>query len=176
MWHGIWPIRWATSTGCVTGRATTPIFPRDPDGKERDVRDPVADRRRGAFNLVSSQVMLVTDKQADIAILRTLGLSPGSVMAVFVVQGVLIGISGIVAGVIGGVLLTNNLNHVMHFIERLLGFELMPADVYYISGGVPTELRPDNLLAIAIAFVMCMLPRCIRRGGPRVPIRRGAAL
>lgn len=111
-----------------------------------------------AFNLVSSLIMLVTDKQADIAILRTLGLSPGSVMAVFVVQGVLIGISGIVAGVIGGVLLTNNLNHVMHFIERLLGFELMPADVYYISGGVPTELRPDNLLAItAIAFVMCML-------------------
>ena len=94
-----------------------------------------------AFNLVSSLIMLVTDKQADIAILRTLGLSPGSVMAVFVVQGVLIGISGIVAGVIGGVLLTNNLNHVMHFIERLLGFELMPADVYYISGGVPTELR-----------------------------------
>ena len=111
-----------------------------------------------AFNLVSSLIMLVTDKQADIAILRTLGLSPGSVMAVFVVQGTLIGVSGIVLGVIGGVVLTENLNGVMRLIEGILGFELMPADVYYISGGVPTDLRPDNILAIAgIAFGMCML-------------------
>ncbi len=111
-----------------------------------------------AFNLVSSLIMLVTDKQADIAILRTLGLSPGSVMAVFVVQGALIGISGIALGVVGGVLLTRNLNAIMHLIERLLGFELMPADVYYISGGVPTDLRLDNILSIVgIAFVMCML-------------------
>ncbi len=111
-----------------------------------------------AFNLVSSLIMLVTDKQADIAILRTLGFSPGSVMAVFVVQGTLIGVSGIVLGVIGGVLLTENLNAVMHLLERILGFELMPADVYYISGGVPTDLRADNIVAIAgIAFLMCML-------------------
>jgi lipoprotein-releasing system permease protein len=111
-----------------------------------------------AFNLVSSLIMLVTDKQADIAILRTLGLSPRSVMAVFVVQGALIGISGIALGVVGGVLLTRNLNAIMHLIERILGFELMPADVYYISGGVPTDLRLDNVLSIVgIAFVMCML-------------------
>ncbi|MCX7555907.1 lipoprotein-releasing ABC transporter permease subunit [Xanthomonadaceae bacterium JHOS43] len=111
-----------------------------------------------AFNLVSSLIMLVTDKQADIAILRTLGLSPGSVMAVFVVQGTLIGVAGIVTGVIGGTALTMNLNHVMHFVERILGFELMPADVYYISGGVPTDLRTDNIVMIAgIAFAMCMM-------------------
>ncbi len=111
-----------------------------------------------AFNLVSSLIMLVTDKQADIAILRTLGFSPASVMAVFVVQGALIGVIGIVTGIAGGIVLTKNLNHVMHFIERILGFELMPADVYYISGGVPTDLRVDNILAIAgIAFVMCMI-------------------
>lgn len=111
-----------------------------------------------AFNLVSSLIMLVTDKQADIAILRTLGFSPGSVMAVFVVQGVLIGVIGIAGGIVGGILLTKNLNHVMHFVERILGFELMPADIYYISGGVPTDLRADNILAIAgIAFVMCMI-------------------
>lgn len=111
-----------------------------------------------AFNLVSSLIMLVTDKQADIAILRTLGLSPGSVMAVFVVQGTLIGVIGIAAGIAGGIVLTKNLNHVMHFVERILGFELMPADVYYISGGVPTDLRADNILAIAgIAFAMCMI-------------------
>lgn len=111
-----------------------------------------------AFNLVSSLIMLVTDKQADIAILRTLGFSPGSVMAVFVVQGVLIGVIGIAGGIVGGILLTKNLNHVMHFVERILGFELMPADIYYISGGVPTDLRADNILAIAgIAFAMCMI-------------------
>ena len=111
-----------------------------------------------AFNLVSSLIMLVTDKQADIAILRTLGLSPGSVMAVFVVQGTLIGISGIALGIVGGVILTENLNAIMHVIEAIVGFELMPADVYYISGGVPTDLRIDNILAVAgIAFGMCMV-------------------
>lgn len=111
-----------------------------------------------AFNLVSSLIMLVTDKQADIAILRTLGLSPGSVMAVFVVQGTVIGVVGILAGVAGGISLTLNLDHVMRFIERLLGFELMPADVYYISGDLPVDLRPENILwIVTIAFVMCML-------------------
>ncbi|MDP1125066.1 FtsX-like permease family protein, partial [Klebsiella pneumoniae] len=64
-----------------------------------------------AFNLVSSLIMLVTDKQADIAILRTLGFSPASVMAVFVVQGALIGVIGIVTGIAGGIVLTKNLNH-----------------------------------------------------------------
>ncbi len=111
-----------------------------------------------AFNLVSSLIMLVTDKQADIAILRTLGLSPGSVMAVFVVQGTLIGVAGILAGTVGGIALTLNLSHVMRFVERVLGFELMPADVYYITGDLPTDLRPENILwIITIAFVMCML-------------------
>jgi lipoprotein-releasing system permease protein len=111
-----------------------------------------------AFNLVSSLIMLVTDKQADIAILRTLGFSPGSVMAVFVVQGTVIGVVGILAGTVGGIALTLNLSHVMRFIERLLGFELMPADVYYITGDLPTELRPENILwIVTIAFVMCML-------------------
>ena len=110
-----------------------------------------------AFNLVSSLIMLVTDKQADIAILRTLGFTPGSVMAVFVVQGTLIGVSGIALGVVGGVLLTQNLDTIMQVLESILGFELMPADVYYISGGVPTDLRLDNILTISgVAFVMCM--------------------
>ena len=110
-----------------------------------------------AFNLVSSLVMLVTDKQADIAILRTLGLTPGSVMGVFMVQGTLIGIVGILLGLIGGVLLTLNLHHVVAVLESTLGFELMPADVYYITG-VPTDLRADDVGSIAgIAFVLCML-------------------
>jgi lipoprotein-releasing system permease protein len=110
-----------------------------------------------AFNLVSSLVMLVTDKQADIAILRTLGLSPRSVMGVFVVQGSLIGVAGIVLGLVGGVLLTLNLHHVVSFLESALGFELMPADVYYITG-VPTELRGDDVATIAlVAFVLCTM-------------------
>ena len=116
----------------------------------------------GAFNLVSSQVMLVTDKQADIAILRTLGLTPGGVMQVFIVQGTLIGIIGTVSGVIGGILLTLNLEHILRLIERVLGVELMPEDVYYITG-LPTQLNTDDVImiaciALAMAFVATIYP------------------
>ena len=116
----------------------------------------------GAFNLVSSQVMLVTDKQADIAILRTLGLSPGGVMKVFVVQGSLIGIIGTVLGVIGGIVLTLNLEHILRAIEAVLGVQLLPEDVYYITG-LPTELRPVDvtviaLVALAMAFAATIYP------------------
>ncbi len=110
-----------------------------------------------AFNLVSSLVMLVTDKQADIAILRTLGLSPGAVMATFMVQGTLIGLIGIALGLAGGVGLTLNLSRVVAAMEWLFGFEMMPADVYYISG-VPTLLRSEDLLLIAaMSLVLCLL-------------------
>jgi lipoprotein-releasing system permease protein len=110
-----------------------------------------------AFNLVSSLIMLVTDKQADIAILRTLGMTPGQVLGVFVVQGTLIGAIGILLGVGGGVLLTLNLDYVVAGIEAVLGFEVMPADVYYITG-VPTVLRADEVGLIGVvAFVMCCL-------------------
>ena len=111
-----------------------------------------------AFNLVSSLVMLVQDKQSDIAILRTLGMSPGGVMRVFIVQGLVIGVVGISIGVAGGVLLATNLSHVVRFIEGLVGAELMPADVYYISGGVPTAVYASDVATIAsVAFFMCML-------------------
>jgi lipoprotein-releasing system permease protein len=110
-----------------------------------------------AFNLVSSLVMLVQDKQADIAILRTLGLSPGAVMRVFMVQGSVIGVVGVGLGVVGGVLLSENLSHIVKFIERLTGSELMPADVYYISG-VPTAIEPSDVALVAVvALVMCLL-------------------
>ncbi len=110
-----------------------------------------------AFNLVSSLVMLVQDKQADIAILRTLGLSPGAVMRVFMVQGTVIGVVGVGLGTIAGVLLSLNLSVIVHFIEGLTGSELMPADVYYISG-VPTAVEPSDVaLVAAVAFVMCLL-------------------
>ena len=116
----------------------------------------------GAFNLVSSQVMLVTDKQADIAILRTLGLTPRGVMQVFMVQGTLIGVIGTVLGVIGGVLLTLNLEHILAAIEAAFGVQLLPSDVYYITG-LPTELKADDVVAIALialgmAFVATLYP------------------
>jgi lipoprotein-releasing system permease protein len=110
-----------------------------------------------AFNLVSSLVMLVQDKQSDIAILRTLGMSPGGIMRVFIVQGLVIGVVGIAIGVAGGVLLASNLSHVVHFVEQLLGAELMPSDVYYISG-VPTAVYASDVAMVAVvAFVLCLL-------------------
>lgn len=116
----------------------------------------------GAFNLVSSQVMLVTDKQADIAILRTLGLTPRGVMQVFVVQGTLIGVIGTVLGVIGGIVLTLNLEHILKAIEAVVGLQLLPEDVYYITG-LPTELQTSDVViiaavALAMAFMATIYP------------------
>jgi lipoprotein-releasing system permease protein len=111
----------------------------------------------GAFNLVSSQVMLVTDKQADIAIMRTLGLSPRGVMQVFMVQGTLIGVIGTVLGVVFGILLTLNLEHILRAVEAVLGVQLLPQDVYYITG-LPTDLQTGDVVAIAsVALAMAFL-------------------
>jgi lipoprotein-releasing system permease protein len=108
-----------------------------------------------AFNLVSSLVMLVTDKQADIAILRTLGLAPGEVMRTFMVQGILIGTVGIVLGLALGVPLAAHVDQVMHVLERALGFQLMPAEIYYISD-LPSDLRRADVAAVAaLAFALC---------------------
>ncbi|QIL20487.1 lipoprotein-releasing ABC transporter permease subunit [Thermomonas sp. HDW16] len=116
----------------------------------------------GAFNLVSSQVMLVTDKQADIAILRTLGLTPRQVMQVFMVQGSLIGVIGTVAGVVGGILLTLNLDRILSAIEYVFGVQLLPEDVYYITG-LPTDLQASDVttiacVALAMAFLATLYP------------------
>ncbi len=116
----------------------------------------------GAFNLVSSQVMLVTDKQADIAILRTLGLTPRQVMQVFMVQGSLIGIVGTLLGIFGGILLTLNLSSILKGIELAFGVQLLPEDVYYITG-LPTDLQASDVstiaaVALAMAFVATLYP------------------
>ena len=96
-----------------------------------------------AFNIVSTLVMVVTDKRADIAILKTLGMAPGGVMVVFIVQGVVIGVLGAVIGGVCGVLSALNVETVVPFLERLLATEFFPADVYVISE-FPGELRwPD---------------------------------
>jgi lipoprotein-releasing system permease protein len=110
-----------------------------------------------AFNLVSTLVMLVTDKQSDIAILRTLGMTPGSVMGVFVVQGVVVGVIGIGLGLIGGIALAENVSEVMHFLERTFGFQLFPAEVYYISD-LPSDLRANDVLRITgLSFLIAAL-------------------
>ena len=109
-----------------------------------------------AFNIVSTLVMAVTDKQADIAILRTLGASPGSIMGIFMVQGALIGFIGLALGVAGGVALALNIDVVVPFIERLLGTELMSKEVYYISS-LPSELQWGDVLTITgLSFVLSL--------------------
>jgi lipoprotein-releasing system permease protein len=109
-----------------------------------------------AFNLVSTLVMLVTDKQADIAILRTLGQSPRSIMGVFMVQGILVGTLGIVLGVVFGVLLSLNLSALVKWIEQTFGVSFLSADVYYISE-LPSDLQWTDVSWITItAFVFCI--------------------
>ncbi|MGA9343268.1 MAG: lipoprotein-releasing ABC transporter permease subunit [Rhodanobacteraceae bacterium] len=108
-----------------------------------------------AFNLVSTLVMLVTDKQADIAILRTLGQSPKSVMGVFMVQGVLVGTLGIALGAIFGVALALNVAALVHWIEQTFGIVFLSPDVYYISE-LPSDLHWSDVGWITlIAFVFC---------------------
>ena len=110
-----------------------------------------------AFNIVSTLVMAVTDKQADIAILRTLGASPGSIMSVFMVQGALIGFIGLALGVAGGVALALNVDVVVPFIERVLGTELMSKEVYYISA-LPSELQWGDVITITlVSFVLSLV-------------------
>lgn len=109
-----------------------------------------------AFNLVSTLVMLVTDKQADIAILRTLGQTPRSIMGVFMVQGVLVGTLGIVLGVGFGVLLSLNLSALVHWIERTFHVTFLSADVYYISE-LPSDLQWSDVGWITLtAFLFCI--------------------
>jgi len=110
-----------------------------------------------AFNLVSTLVMLVTDKQADIAILRTLGMTPRTIMGTFMVQGVIVGVVGITFGLVLGVILADNVSEVMNALERWFGFQLMPADIYYISD-LPSDVRMPQVLTIAgLAFLFASL-------------------
>ena len=110
-----------------------------------------------AFNIVSTLVMVVTDKEADIAILRTLGTSPASVMMIFFVQGTLIGLIGTLLGMIGGVMLATNVETVVPAIEAFFNTKFLPPDIYYISE-VPSDMRwPDVFLISGVAFVMSMV-------------------
>lgn len=110
-----------------------------------------------AFNIVSTLVMMVTDKYADIAILRTLGMSPGGIMGIFMVQGIVIGLIGTILGVIGGVILALNVSNIIAWIETILGYQFLPAEVYYISD-LPSDLHWNDVTVIGItAFVLSIL-------------------
>jgi lipoprotein-releasing system permease protein len=103
-----------------------------------------------AISIAITLVMAVTDKQADIAILRTLGASPRSIMGVFIVQGTIIGFLGTLIGLILGVVLATYLNDIMHFLQRLFHTEFLPSSVYYISD-LPAAISIHDVLKITIA-------------------------
>ena len=107
-----------------------------------------------AFNIVSALIMVVTDKESDIAILRTLGVTPGSVMLIFIVQGMLIGLIGTLLGMVGGVLLADNVETLVPAIEHLFNTKFLSPDVYYISE-VPSDMRWSDVgLITLVAFLM----------------------
>lgn len=110
-----------------------------------------------AFNIVSTLVMVVTDKQADIAVLRTLGVTPSSIMAIFVVQGALIGFIGTIVGAGLGVLIALNVEHIVIWIEQLFNTRFLSPEIYSIST-VPSDMRWPDVRAIAIvSFVLTIL-------------------
>ncbi|HNZ55763.1 MAG TPA: lipoprotein-releasing ABC transporter permease subunit [Methylophilaceae bacterium] len=110
-----------------------------------------------AFNIVSTLIMAVTDKRADIAIMRTLGASPSSIMQIFVVQGALIGVIGTLAGVILGVLVALNIDVIVPFIEHVFGIQFLDKDVYMITS-VPSQLLWSDVLVIMLtSFVLSLL-------------------
>ncbi len=110
-----------------------------------------------AFNIVSTLVMAVQEKYADIAILRTLGASPASIMIVFVLQGAIIGIVGLIAGVVGGLLLANNLDVVIPALEAVTGATLWNKEVYYISELPSQVLMSDVVTITTLSFVLTLL-------------------
>jgi lipoprotein-releasing system permease protein len=115
-----------------------------------------------AFNLVSTLVMTVTDKRADIAILRTLGASPGSIMGIFVVQGAMVGVIGTLAGLLLGLGVAFNIDVIVPALEQALGASFLPKDIYLISR-MPSDpqqadIVPVTVIALLLAFVATLYP------------------
>ena len=115
-----------------------------------------------AFNLVSTLVMTVTDKRADIAILRTLGASPGSIMGIFVVQGAMVGVIGTVAGLLLGLGIAFNIDVIVPALEQALGASFLPKDIYLISR-MPSDpqqadIVPVAIIALVLAFLATLYP------------------
>ncbi len=109
-----------------------------------------------AFNIISSLVMAVKDKQSDIAILRTLGAAPQSITKIFMVQGAVIGLFGTALGLLGGVSLALNVDVVVPFIENIVGFKFLAKDVYYISD-LPSELQMSDVVVTGVVSLVLSL-------------------
>jgi lipoprotein-releasing system permease protein len=110
-----------------------------------------------AFNIVSTLVMVVKDKQSDIAILRTVGAKPSSILRIFVTQGSIVGVVGTLAGVVLGILIALNLESIVGFFEAAFGIKFLAADVYFISD-LPSELKYGDVARIAlIALVLALI-------------------
>ncbi len=106
-----------------------------------------------AFNIISTLVMVVTDKQADIAILRTLGATPGTIMGVFVVLGSFIGVFGTVLGLVGGVALATNVETIVPALEELFRVQFMSSDIYYISD-LPSDMQTRDVVKIGLLSLL----------------------
>jgi lipoprotein-releasing system permease protein len=110
-----------------------------------------------AFNIVSTLVMAVTDKRADIAIMRTFGASPSSIMKIFIVQGAMIGVIGTVLGAAFGILIALNIETIVPFIESLFNVQFLAKDVYYISD-LPSDLAwSDVTTIVTVSFILSLL-------------------
>ena len=108
------------------------------------------------FNVIATLMMVVTDKQADIAVLRTLGAGSNSIMRVFIIQGTVIGLVGIVLGVLGGIWLADNINAIIKMVEQFLDVRFLSPDVYYISE-LPSDLRwRDVIVTASLAFLLAV--------------------
>lgn len=110
----------------------------------------------GAFGLVSTLVMTVKEKQSDIAILRTLGASEGSIMAIFVIQGAIVGVAGVAAGVAVGLLVACNVGEIVRAIEGLLGVAFLPKEIYFISD-MPSDPRVSDIVPVAVCSLVLSL-------------------
>ncbi len=110
-----------------------------------------------AFNIVSMMVMMVTDKKADIAILRTMGMTPKRIVKLFFYQGLTVGVIGVTFGLILGVLLALNIEVIVSGVEAILGFEFFPKDVFYINR-FPSQIQIDDIIKVAIGtFILVIL-------------------
>ena len=129
----------------------------------------------GAFGLVSTLVMTVTEKQSDIAILRTLGASPGSIMKIFMIQGAVIGVIGVASGVAIGLLIACNLGSIVSAIEAVFHVEVLPQSIYLISG-MPSEPRASDIIPIAVFSLFLSLAATVYPSWRASRIRPAEAL
>ncbi len=109
-----------------------------------------------AFNLLSSLVMAVKDKQSDIAILRSFGATPAEIARIFLVQGAMIGVLGTLTGVVGGTLIALNVDVLVPGIERLLGVQFLPREIYFISA-LPSDVRLNDVMTIGLTSLVMSL-------------------